>query len=462
MTGEQANSQNRPAAWRRLLRWDWWERHYARPKVRRWVLYLALAAFLLLGAKYYYKVNKGKTALLRWLPQIVELRQGVDIFSPDTYIYPHPPFAAVCLISYTLVPVKVAAGIWYISKWAVFLLSLALIFDTIEETGYRFSPFAKVVVFLLTSRAAWGDIEHGNINLFILFWCVAALWAFRHRLDALCGLCLAVGISLKVTPALLWVYFAYKRSWRVCGWTLAGMILFSLVVPSLVFGFGETLTYSRSWYEGMVQPHIVEAQVDVSSTNQSLHAVLMRFITPGDSRLGRPLNFLSLSPQAARWVLRGVLFAFLLLLAWLCRTPAEGRENNFLALEYSLILLAMLYLNERSWKHHYVLLAYPFAVWIYVIRRATRAGAGQRLINPRRWTAFLLLVAAMIYLPAPGLAGRTLSRYAEWYGSIFFASLILFIGIAVLVVRARRNGWTRFSQALEEQPVSQTESGPSS
>ena len=44
-------------------------------------------------AKYFYKINKGKTALLRWLPQIVELRQGVDIFSPDSYIYPHPPFA---------------------------------------------------------------------------------------------------------------------------------------------------------------------------------------------------------------------------------------------------------------------------------------------------------------------------------------------------------------------------------
>ncbi len=452
MTSEQENPQKMPARWRGLLRWDWWEGNYARPNVRRWVLYLALAAFFLLGAKYFYKVNKGKTALLRWLPQIVELRQGVDIFSPDSYVYPHPPFAAVCLIPYTLVPVKVAAGVWYAAKWAAFLLSLMLIFDTLEETGYRFSPFAKVVVFLLTSRAAWGDIEHGNINLFILFWCVAALWAFRHRLDLLSGLCLAVGISLKVTPGLLLLYFAYKRCWKVCLWTLAGLVLFGFLVPGAVLGFGNTLTYSQSWYEGMVQPHIVEAQVNVYSTNQSLQSVFMRFVTPTDSRLGRELNFISLSPEAARWALRLVLAGCLLLLAWVCRTPADRRDNSFLALEYPLVLLAMLYLNERSWKHHYVLLAYPFAAWIYVIRRAIETGGPQQLVRPRRWIAFLLLVAAMIYLPAPGLAGRTVSRYAEWYGSIFFASLILFAGVAVLVVRARQNAWTRFSQALTPSP----------
>lgn len=33
--------------------------------------------------------------------------------------------------------------------------------------------------------------------------------------------------------------------------------------------------------------------------------------------------------------------------------------------------------------------------------------------------------------------------------TFFFASLILFIGAPTLVVRARRNRWTRFSQALD-------------
>ena len=94
------------------------------------------------------------------------------------------------------------------------------------------------------------------------------------------------------------------------------------------------------------------------------------------------------------------------------------------------------------------MLALPFAAWIYVIRRAIEAGPANRLLNPRRWIKALVLLAAVLYLLAPGMVGRQLSRVFEWYGSVFFVSLVLFIGIALLVVRSRKHGWTSLSQAL--------------
>ena len=40
--------------------------------------------------------------------------------------------------------------------------------------------------------------------------------------------------------------------------------------------------------------------------------------------------------------------------AFLCRTRTERRRDPRLVGEFALVVLTMLFVSERSWKHHYV------------------------------------------------------------------------------------------------------------
>ena len=94
----------------------------------------------------------------------------------------------------------------------------------------------RSLVLLLSLRPILGDLHHGNNNLLILFLIVSMLYAWRRGYDIGAGLLLALATTYKVTPALFFVYFAYKRSWRTVFWGLLGMGIFLIIVPGLVIG----------------------------------------------------------------------------------------------------------------------------------------------------------------------------------------------------------------------------------
>ncbi len=94
----------------------------------------------------------------------------------------------------------------------------------------------RSLVLLLSLRPILGDLHHGNNNLLILFLVVAMYYAWRRGYDIAAGLLLGLATSYKVTPALFFVYFAYKRSWRTVGWGMLGLGIFLLIVPSAVIG----------------------------------------------------------------------------------------------------------------------------------------------------------------------------------------------------------------------------------
>ena len=53
-------------------------------------------------------------------------------------------------------------------------------------------------------------------------------------------------------------------------------------------------------------------------------------------------------------------FCLLGLLAFLCRTKTTDRRDPRLLGEFALVVLTMLFVSERSWKHHYVTVLLPY------------------------------------------------------------------------------------------------------
>src|SRR5262249_17996083 len=123
--------------------------------------------------------------------------------------------------------------------------------------------------------------------------------------------------------------------------------------------------YLHSWVDKMVVPYVVRGEVWSEHNNQSLPGLAARLLTHSpsfstyvDDRY-TPLeyhNFVTLDPKPARWVVRGFMGMFALLVVWACRTPTTQRASWRMAAEFGLVVLGMLLFSERTWKHHCVTL----------------------------------------------------------------------------------------------------------
>ena len=225
------------------------------------------------------------------------------------------------------------------------------------------------------TRALFSDIAHANVNIYMMIWLALAWVFFLKGFDYWSGIFLALAIVTKVTPALLLIYFLYKRAWRVCLGATVGLALFFFIIPGFYLGFSRNWMLLTAWYHMLVAPFAREGYAALEAENQSLYGVLVRLLSKsgllsiqhmtaeraldvGMESMARPAT------TAGRWLRPAVLFSTLAALAWLCRAKITQRFNPRLLLEFGLVLLAMLLLSERTWKHHATtLLLVYLGVW---------------------------------------------------------------------------------------------------
>jgi hypothetical protein len=403
---------------------------------RRWFLLVLGALIAALSVQYSHKALSQRSAIMRWQPQILELEEGVDISARHNY--GNPPIMAVMLLPLLKLPPLAAALIWFYLKVGMAVLSMFWIFRLIDPDR-PFPLWAQCGAVLLSIRPILGDLQHGNVNLLIVFLVVAALTAHRWRHDVLAGLLLALSIACKLTPALFLPYFVWKRSWRVVAGSAAGLILFFWpgVVPAMVLGVEENQMQFVSWYEFMVRPFVVEGKVWSEHNNQSLVGLSYRMLTnsPSFSHYDGPVyvadrwdNFFDLDRDIVRWGLKGCMAVFALVVVWCCRTPTRPASGWRLATEWALIVLGMLLFSERTWKHHCVTLMLPFTVLCYYLA----------VCNPTpRLRYFLIgtLVAVVLLMESTSttLFGAEVAKMAQTYGAYVWANLLLIVALVAMM-----------------------------
>ena len=398
---------------------------------RRWFIVALLLVYVGVSVSYGIKAVHSRSAILRWQQQILRaVDNGVDI--SEQYQYPNPPVMAVLLYPLVKLPPLAAALLWFYVKVGLSLLSLFWVFRLIAPMDRPFPDWAQALAVLLSLRPILGDLQHGNVNLFILFLVVAALTAFRRGFDVLAGVVLGLAIACKVTPALFLPYFIWKRAWKTLAGTVAGLALFLCpgFVPALCLGWDDNQHQLTSWYKEMVHPFVVEGKVWTEQNNQSLPGLAYRMLThsPSVSHYEGNVytpdqwdNVLSLDPSVVRWLLKGCMGVFALGIVWCCRTPTQPRQGWRLSAEFSLVVLGMLLFSERTWKHHCVTLMLPFAVICYYV-------------------AACALVAATLLIESTStsLLDKDFAKTAQTYGVYVWAHLALMAALVVLLRQPER------------------------
>jgi len=405
---------------------------------QHWFVLGLVVFFVALSVQYSFKVMSGGSAIERWMPQILHgLDDGENIY--DRYTYPNPPIMVLLLYPLAKLPPLAGALLWFYLKLGMTLAAFYWVFRLMQTASCPFPPWAKALTVLLSIRPIMGDLLHGNVNLFILFLVTASLFAFSRKRDLAAGVILALSIACKVTPALFIPYLLWKRAWKALAGCALGLVLFFWIIPGSLLGWEQNAVDLHSWYTQMVKPYVFEGVVTPEHNNQSLPGLVYRLLTASPSFStyvdGRSTpqqydNWVDIGPDAARWLLKGCMGVFALLVLWTCRTPSRERSGWRPAAEFSIVLLGMLLFSERTWKHHCVTLMFPFAVLCYYLATARPSW---------KLAAYLFATLGAVALLMASTSTSLLeywphtAKMAQAYGAYVWSYLFLIAALALLL-----------------------------
>ncbi len=403
-----------------------------------WILW---SIIVVIAALFYYgKAAEERSAFVRWRPQVLKFWKGVNIY--DKMNFPTPPIMPITLYPLMKLPTLTGAMCWFAIKVALTSLTLLLCLEIVKPPGRPFPPIFRSLVLLLSLRPILGDLHHGNNNLVILFLVMGMFAAWRYGRDRTAGMLLALATAYKVTPALFFVYFAYKRQWRTLGYGLLGLGIFLLIAPSMVIGPAFNGECLGTWWNHMITPFVLKGATSSQEMNQSFSGVISRLFTeltpgPGRYQVHFDLNVASWPPWVVSWLIKGLAVVMVGMLALFCRTPTANRKDPRILGEIALVVLTMLFVSERSWKHHYVTVLIPYT---YLVGEffSTRLGSRGRAFMAGSWAVSFILMASTS-TDIGGLFGEGQAHeIAQGYGAFLWAGVVLY-GVVAWRVWARRN-----------------------
>ncbi len=255
------------------------------------------------------------------------------------YIYP-PAFALAC-VPLTFMSFESAMNAW-LALDLVLLAAFAALFARLRGSDLTFPEAAFLVVLCLFEflPLIWA-MAIGQTSLIVLVLLAGTLLAWRRRADGIAGVLLGLAVALKLTPALLTLFFFMKGRHRIA-W-----------ISSAVFVLVQGLSTAALGWE-VHRQFFFEIVPSMSGgtayfLNQSLGAAFNRLLTAADVRqvdlVADPLSRLL---AAAAFI---GLAAFG---AWRMR----GRSENVALgdeIQFGCVVLLSLLASPISWVHHYLL-----------------------------------------------------------------------------------------------------------
>jgi hypothetical protein len=335
--------------------------------------------------------------------------------------------------------------LWLTFKYLIILFIFWTVVKVTRNNGPPWPDWVLMVLLFLNLRVFMGDLTHANVNLITGGLIAAALLCLFNKQDFFSGMAVGFATALRVTPALFILYFIFKRRWISIGGAVAGILLFTWLIPGLILGFEYNNLLTQEWFKQMIYPFFAGAQSGIADhINQSFNGLFHRFLTDSiaiDANIQEGyrelrVNFVSLDYQTVSLVVRIASLLVVGCLAWFCRTPGKDRKHLGNVGEYALVFLAMLFISPRSWKHHYVLLILAHGFILYYLLSMRPAGW-------RKWMPLgsLIFASVCFLLFSDSTLGRYWSDVAEAYSVYVIGAISLFVGCAAVLKALRLEGW---------------------
>ena len=288
---------------------------------------------------------------------------------------------------------------------------------------------------LVMGAHVWGNFLLGQPSLLLLTLMLGAFISLRRQLSVLAGVLIALAAAIKAFPAMAIVYLIYRRYWTAA-LAMALTLAFLLILFPIPFrGYDLAKQDLQRWTSGMLFKYDetgVGQRLGRSNSwkNQSIWGVANRLLRPVEYdhkyEPHTPL-FANVADLEFKTVNRIILAAALALgLAFIAVMPtSRGRTQETDAIEFALLLLLILVFTPLSFGYLFAWLIYPFTI---VVQRLL-TGRGSRLLLGCGIAAVLLLALSIPFRIS-----------AQVYGNALFATLLLFVGLAMELWRIKRAG----------------------
>jgi hypothetical protein len=358
---------------------------------------------------------------------------GDEIFflRSGKYDFMYPPSCALFLASASLLGqaglilllVAINSAAWFSSARLAAILA----------NGHRFvnNVWLYLIPSLLVIVYIWSSYHLGQPNLVLLALMLGAFVALRAKREVSAGALIALAAAIKAFPVIAIIYLIYRRYWNAALSVVVTLTFLLLILPAPFRGFERAWCDLEKWSSGMLKYDAAAvAQRPMRSytwKNQSLVSVSNRLLRHVDADAASAphmpiyVNLVDLKFRTVNAIIISVALALGIL--FITVMPQRGmRTAESDAIEFALLLLIMLMITPLSFGYFFSWLMLPFAV----ITQWVLAGKGWALL----WWSVPAVAILALALPFP--------RGAQLYGNTFFATLLLFLGLAVELLRCKR------------------------
>jgi alpha-1,2-mannosyltransferase len=380
-------------------------------------------------------------AVVAYYPRFVKNLDGVELY-PDAarclmngevlllcklpLPFTYPPLFAFLMIPFAPMPIWLRELVWY----AITVGATMGSFKLAELLGQRLVGEAltarelflvQAAGLLLSSKFVLAVFENQAYDTLVLLCILLGLVALAKR-ELWGGIALAAAAALKATPLIFLPYLLLKRRFAAAGAFLLAFLALSYL-PDLFFTpQGGGSGYFNTWLHDIAGASLLG---DAGSAKQAFWsgANLLNHSLRGAVSLH--IDELQ-APALHRMVLHGVDLAFCAVAGVLLQL--SPREERFVGVDGSILLIAMLMLSPMTSRSHYVALLLPYTVlmWAWIRDHTTRA-LGAVVLS----ASFILATAT-----SNDLVGQSMTEWAYAHSFLVLGALVLLIYIAAIVWKA--------------------------
>jgi hypothetical protein len=373
-----------------------------------------------------------------WYDAAQAVLQHRDIYPRNntfTFMYPPPCAVALALPAFF----GMAAMILLLTLLNTLCWILCIRFSLSLANERRFPVAVALIPNLILIVFIWSSYHLGQPSLMLLALMLGAFVSLRRnggRSSAtpraanqiLAGTLIAAAAAIKAFPFLAIIYLIYRRYWTATISLLLALFAFIFVLPIPFRGMSQTLADVRAWQSGMLRYQsggiAQRAGRGYSWKNQSLLGLANRMLRPVSvNDEGEPAvfkNFVSLDFKTINAVILG---SALLLGLWFIVAMTRTRNAGDDAFEFGALLILILLFTPLAYGYLFSWLMLPLAL---LTKRVLDSGSA---------VAFFSILIATGLLIATGIS----TRAAQIYGSVSFAALALYFGVAIELWRGGKD-----------------------
>ena len=352
-----------------------------------------------------------------WFQAGQTVLQGGELY-PHTQNFPfmYPPTCALLLAAPAFFGKP--ALILILSSLNTLAWILCIRFSSALISEQRAQNAHIVVATFIVMPFVWSSYHLGQPSLVLLALMLGAFLSLRHGRETLAGAMVALAVAIKAFPLLAIFYLVYRRYWTAAISLVIALVILLFALPIPFRGWHQTLNDARDWQRGMLhyeQGGIAQRPArGYTWKNQSIFGLANRLLrrVSVDEEPDPPAyaNLADLDFRTVNIVIiaSALLLGFSFVAAMPRQRAPEGDAREFAAL-LSLILI----FTPLAFGYLFVWLMFPLAI---LLKRSLEVPA-----------SLIWLLIALALLTATASA----PRFAQIYGSLFFAALMLYLSLAI-------------------------------